>query len=53
MLERRTYADGTIRLILKRCPACEEPIDSSDRADHIQSHTPQDFGLSPAGEVRS
>jgi hypothetical protein len=51
MLERRTYADGTIRLILTRCPACGEPVDEqADRAGHIGSHNPVDFGLSPIEE---
>lgn len=42
------------KLIMTECPACGADLsDMKHKADHFaDEHLPEDFGLSPLGEVR-
>lgn len=55
-LVRAWTASGRVdHLRLIKCPACGEPLGDprapgqSPVPDHIESHSPEDFGLTPMG----
>lgn len=47
MIERRTDGAAPI-IVMTECPACGFDLsDGSQRTTHIESHSPDDFGLTP------
>jgi transcriptional regulator with XRE-family HTH domain len=45
-----TYRGTDGRFALHTCPGCENSFDvDENKADHIATHAPEDFGLSPLG----
>jgi len=51
-LEVSHFAQGRKVLSLTVCPACGYEFDEDeDRFHHLGEHAPEDFGLSPLGEV--
>lgn len=51
-LEVSHYAKGRRVLTLIVCPACGYEFDKDEnRGPHLGDHDPEDFGLSPLGEV--
>jgi hypothetical protein len=47
-LRRVTDADGITRVELVQCPVCGADLENAtNRAEHISTHDPEDFGLEP------
>jgi len=52
-LEVSHYAKGRRVLTLTVCPACGYEFDKDEsRGPHLGDHDPEDFGLSPLGEIK-
>ncbi|GGL73681.1 hypothetical protein GCM10009039_34720 [Halocalculus aciditolerans] len=54
MSVRRVRAEGcgTVYNVLESCPACGHDFAGWERrCEHIAEHDPEDFGLSPHGEI--
>jgi hypothetical protein len=46
------YAQGRVVKILTSCPICDYEFDPEERRrHHLGDHDPEDFGLTPLGEV--
>lgn len=54
-LVRRYHSDGRLdRVLLTECPACRADLTAvKHTSEHIESHRPEDFGLSPLGTVEA
>lgn len=53
-LEVSHFAKGRRVLSLTVCPACGYEFDEDeDRYHHLGDHSPEDFGLSPLGEIEN
>lgn len=47
-IERTTNRHGKTTIRLTECPVCYEPFDKPRKRDrHLQTHDPEDFGLTP------
>lgn len=46
------YSRSRERIHLEVCPACGYEFDQKEKREyHIETHAPEDFGLSPLGET--
>ena len=50
-IEYRDREAGGPKVVMVECPVCGEDLRGRPASYHVADHRPEDFGLSPLGEI--